>query len=160
MVLLAVNKATIRQQLSIDLAFAERFYRSLAALLSPSLSRSTYLARDGCAGHCPGRTRPGDTGKCQHCRPTVQLAVHGGLKTLRNLQSLRELLKTSEAHNTHELARHLWGHGWPSRVIELPNDWWEQTSELESGLWIVTDQQSPNTGGWCINAKARSKSKR
>ena len=34
MVLLTVNKATIRQQLTIDLAFAERFYRSLAVLLS------------------------------------------------------------------------------------------------------------------------------
>ena len=34
MVLLAVEKATIRQQLTDDLAFAERFYRSLAVLLS------------------------------------------------------------------------------------------------------------------------------
>ena len=69
--------------------------------------------------------------------------MHGALETVRNLQTLRELLKTSEAHNTHELARHLWRHGWPSRVIELPSDWWEQTCELESGLWIVTEQQSP-----------------
>ena len=34
MVLLAVDKTTIRQQLTVDLAFAERFYRSLAVLLS------------------------------------------------------------------------------------------------------------------------------
>ena len=62
---------------------------------------------------------------------------------MSNLQILKELLETSETHNTHELARQLWGHGWPSRVIELPNDWWEHTSELEAGLWIVGDQQSP-----------------
>ena len=62
---------------------------------------------------------------------------------MSNLQILKELLETSETHNTHELARQLWGHGWPSRVIELPNDWWEQTSELEAGLWIVGEQQSP-----------------
>ena len=34
MVLLAVDKTSIRQQLTVDLAFAERFYRSLAVLLS------------------------------------------------------------------------------------------------------------------------------
>lgn len=34
MVLLAVAKSTIRQLLTVDLAFAERFYRSLAVLLS------------------------------------------------------------------------------------------------------------------------------
>ena len=34
MVLLAVDKSTIRQHLTADLAFAERFYRSLAVLLS------------------------------------------------------------------------------------------------------------------------------
>lgn len=62
---------------------------------------------------------------------------------MSNLQILRELIETSETHNTQELARQLWGHGWPSRVIELPNDWWEQTSELEAGLWIVGEQQSP-----------------
>ena len=62
---------------------------------------------------------------------------------MSNLQILRELIETSETYNTQELARQLWGHGWPSRVIELPNDWWEQTSELEAGLWIVGEQQSP-----------------
>ena len=62
---------------------------------------------------------------------------------MSNLQILRELIETSETLNTQELARQLWGHGWPSRVIELPNDWWEQTSELEAGLWIVGEQQSP-----------------
>ena len=34
MVLLAIKKTTIRHQLTIDLAYAERFYRSLAVLLS------------------------------------------------------------------------------------------------------------------------------
>jgi len=28
-------------------------------------------------------------------------------------------------------------------VVELPRDWWEQASELEAGLWITADQQSP-----------------
>ena len=71
---------------------------------------------------------------------------------MSNLQILRELIETSETHNTQELARQLWGHGWPSRVIELPNDWWEQTSELEAGLWIVGEQQSPENW-WLVHQR-------
>ena len=71
------------------------------------------------------------------------MALQGGLQTLRTLQALRELLKGSEWHSTHEIARQLWSQGWTSRVIELPIDWWKQTSELEAGLWIVANQQSP-----------------
>ena len=71
------------------------------------------------------------------------MALQGGLQTLRSLQALRELLKTSEWHSTQEIAQQLWSQGWPSRVIELPIDWWKQTSEFEAGTWIVANQQEP-----------------
>lgn len=71
------------------------------------------------------------------------MALHGGLQPLRSLQTLRDLLKTSETQSSQELVRLLWRHGWPSRVIAVSPDWWEQASELEAGVWIAADQQSP-----------------
>ena len=58
------------------------------------------------------------------------------------------------------LLAYLWRHGWPSRVIELPSDWWEQTCELESGLWIVTEEQSPEHLAGASTPRQRSKSMR
>ena len=71
------------------------------------------------------------------------MALLGGLKTLKSLKALRGLLKTSATQTTQDLVRLLWRHGWPSRVVALPRDWWDQASELEGGLWIAADQQSP-----------------
>ena len=76
------------------------------------------------------------------------MALLGGLETLKSLPTLRKLLRASGNLNNHELARKLWWHGWPSRVIELPTDWWHQKNLWEAGLWISADQQTP--GHWWL----------
>ena len=70
MVLLAVDKTSIRQQLTVDLAFAERFYRSLAVLLSHRC-RDQLMSRGMAAQALALEELDRRLGQCEHSRATI-----------------------------------------------------------------------------------------
>lgn len=60
-----------------------------------------------------------------------------------SLEGLRQELDACPTPSLQELAKRLWRHGVPCRSVRLPPKWWQQPTDIESGLWVSPDQQDP-----------------
>ena len=47
-------------------------------------------------------------------------------------------------------SRLLWQAGLPSRMLQLPPDWWDSSCAIDSGLWLVRER-SPSARIWLVN---------
>ena len=47
-------------------------------------------------------------------------------------------------------SRLLWQAGLPSRMLQLPPDWWNSSCAIDSGLWLVRER-SPSARIWLVN---------
>ena len=50
-------------------------------------------------------------------------------------------------------SRLLWQAGLPSRMLQLPPDWWDSSCAIDSGLWLVRER-SPSARIWLVNQNA------
>ena len=70
-------------------------------------------------------------------------------------EQIQRLLKDWSGNDLDSAAQLLWQKGVPSRVIQLPTQWWTNGCNIDSGLWLALDDSQPSSA-WLIHQHPRT----
>lgn len=71
------------------------------------------------------------------------MAVSRRESAVINLHQIQLEAAACDPADLEQLAWRFWRRGMPCRLVHLPPQWWEQSNEIDAGLWIAADDQDP-----------------